>query len=165
MSNPTALSSTSLVLTDSTDNVRGQGKRLWASTNRDARDREKGAPSGSSTSFESGTLGAKFMHDTFLKVPVGPLARFICSFFLEVCFISANTHFAHRDSLLVDRRKTLWVVASENLYMVVVGGSCSLLAAPGVHAVVGAASISGSWSRLPPRRSRVEVSNARACGA
>ena len=32
------------------------------------------------------------------------------------------THIAHRDSLLVDRRKTLWVVASENLYMVVVGG-------------------------------------------
>ena len=42
-------------------------------------------------------------------------------FFLEVFFISVTHHIAHRDSLLADSRKTLWVVASENLYMVAVG--------------------------------------------
>ena len=40
----------------------------------------------------------------------------------EVFFISVTHHIAHRGSLLVDCRKTLWVVASENLYRVVVGG-------------------------------------------
>ena len=44
------------------------------------------------------------------------------SFFLEVFFISVTHHIAHRDSLLADCRKTLWVVALENLYRVVVGG-------------------------------------------
>ena len=83
-------------------------------------------------------------------------------FFCFVVMISANTHFAHRGSLLVGCRNALWVVASENLYMVVVGvASWCLLAAPGVHAVVRTASISGSWlQRLPPRRSRAEVGEA-----
>ena len=82
------------------------------------------------------------------------------SFFLEVFFISVTHHIAHRDSLLVDCRKTLWVVASENLYRVVVGGHTAYWQ----HLVCTLSSGQRRYpevvQRLPPRRSRVEVGEA-----